>query len=217
MVENRLKHGHVRRRNWRPIVTALLITGALTAQAPAGAATAPTTIRGKVVSLSGGELLVVAPGGDTKIIVADKTVIRVEVPIRFDEIGAGMYLGTTATKQPDGTFLASEVHVFSEDQRGTGEGHRPLGGAAPAGATMTNANVERVEDMVVRDIKGRLLTLKYKDGEVKVFVPPDIRLVKRVMGDRSLVKPGSEVTVSAISGPDGSFSARQITVRAMPR
>lgn len=169
------------------------------------------------MSLSGGELLVVAPGGDTKIIVADKTVIRVEVPIRFDEIGAGMYLGTTATKQPDGTFLASEVHVFSEDQRGTGEGHRPLGAAAPAGATMTNANVERVEDMVVRDIKGRLLTLKYKDGEVKVFVPPDIRLVKRVVGDRSLVKPGSEVTVSAISGPDGSLSARQVTVRAMPR
>ena len=67
-----------------------------------------------------------------------------------------MYLGTTATKQADGTFLASEVHVFSEDQRGTGEGHRPLGSAPQSGATMTNANVEHVEDVEIKDIKGRL-------------------------------------------------------------
>ena len=68
-------------------------------------------------------------------------------------------------------FLASEVHVFSEDQRGTGEGHRPLASDPQSGATMTNANVERVEDIAVKDIKGRVLTLKYKEGEVKVLVP----------------------------------------------
>jgi hypothetical protein len=128
-----------------------------------------------------------------------------------------MYLGTTATKQPDGNFLASEVHVFSEDQRGTGEGHRPLGSAPESGATMTNANVERVEDVAVKDIKGRLMSLKYKDGEVKVLVPPDIPVVKRVLGDRSLLKAGTEVSLQASRSADGTLSATQITVRAAGR
>jgi hypothetical protein len=128
-----------------------------------------------------------------------------------------MYLGTTATKQADGTFLASEVHVFSEDQRGTGEGHRPLGSAPQSGATMTNANVERVEDVTVRDVKGRLMNLKYKGGEVNVLVPPDIPIVKRVLGDRSAVKTGSQVSVNAAKDADGSLSALQITVRAVKR
>ena len=57
--------------------------------------------------------------------------IRGEMAIKFSDILPGMYLGTTASKQPDGNFLASEVHVFSEDQRGTGEGHRPLGVGPP--------------------------------------------------------------------------------------
>ena len=172
----------------------------------------PTNVSGKIVSFKGPELIVASPNGDVKVTVGDKTVIRTEVPIKFSEITPGMYLGTTATKQPDGTFLASEVHVFSEDQRGTGEGHRPLGSA-----TMTNANVERVEDVTVRDVKGRLMNLKYKDGEVNVLVPPDILLVKRVLADRSVIKTGSEVSVTAAQEADGSLSARQITLRAPKR
>jgi len=172
----------------------------------------PTNVSGKIVSFKGPELIVASPNGDVKVSIGDKTVIRTEVPIKFSEITSGMYLGTTAAKQPDGTFLASEVHVFGEDQRGTGEGHRPLGSA-----TMTNANVERVEDVTVRDIKGRLINLKYKDGEVNVLVPPDIPIIKRVPGDRSLIKPGSEVSVTAAKEADGSLSARQVTVRAPNR
>jgi hypothetical protein len=160
---------------------------------------------------------VTSTNGDVKAILTEKTVIRAEVPIRISEIGSGMYLGTTATKQSDGTFLASEVHVFSEDQRGTGEGHRPLGSAPQSGATMTNANVEHVEDVAVKDIKGRLITLKYKSGEVKVLVPPDIPLVKRVVGDRSSLKSGAEVSLQGTQGPDGALAATQITVRAAGR
>ena len=169
----------------------------------------PTNIPGKVVSLKGAELIVSSANGDVKIAINDKTVIRGEVPIKFSEITSGMFVGATATKQADGTFLASQVNIFSEDQRGTGEGHRPLGSA-----TMTNANIERIEDVTVRDVKGRMMNLKYKGGEINVLVPPDIPVNKRVVGDRSLIKTGSEVSVSAIKDSDGSLSARQVTVRA---
>ena len=178
---------------------------------------APTPVRGAIALVKDQDLIVATSAGDVRVIVTDKTVIRGEVAIKFSEITPGMYLGTTATKQPDGNFLASEVHVFSEDQRGTGEGHRPLGSAPESGATMTNANVERVEDVAVKDIKGRLMSLKYKDGEVKVLVPPDIPVVKRVVGDRSLLKAGTEVSLQASRSADGTLSATQITVRAAGR
>ena len=161
-----------------------LVDGAFKVTAQVGPVGTPVSIRGKLLSLKDSELMVAGPSGEVKVSLADKTVIRGEVAIKLSEITPGMYLGTTATKQADGSFLASEVHVFSEDQRGTGEGHRPLGSAPQSRATMTNANVERVEDVMVREVKGRLLKLKYKGGEVNVLAPPDIPVVKRVLGDR---------------------------------
>lgn len=192
------------------LVLALSLLSGFTrlANAQVESAGTPTNIPGKVVSLTGAELIVASANGDVKVAIGDKTVIRGEVPIKFSEITSGMYVGATATKQSDGSFLASQVNIFSEDQRGTGEGHRPLGSA-----TMTNANIERIEDVTVRDVKGRMMNLKYKDGEVNVLVPPNIPINKRVVGDRSLIKTGSEVSVTATKNPDGSLAARQITVR----
>ena len=189
----------------------------LLASASSFAQTSPVAVRGKIISSKGQELIVSNPNGDVKTSLTDGTIIRNEVPIKLSEIGSGMYLGTTATKQADGSFLASEVHVFSEDQRGTGEGHRPLGSDPQSGATMTNANVEQVEHVTVKDIKGRLMSLKYKGGEVKVLVPPDIPIVKRVVGDRSLLLAGAEVSLQATRSADGALSASQITVRAAGR
>ena len=194
------------------LVLSMIFGSAYVARAQTAPATNTTSVSGKVVSLKGPELIVASSTGDAKLTVNDKTVVRNELAIKFSEITSGMYLGTTATKQPDGTFLASEVHVFSEDQRGTGEGHRPLGNA-----TMTNANVERVEDVMVRDVQGRLMKLKYKDGEVNVLVPPDITLVKRVLADRSVIKTGSEVSVTVAQEAEGPPVARQITVRLAKR
>jgi hypothetical protein len=62
-----------------------------------------------------------------------------------------------------------------------------------------------------------MLTLKYKGGEIKVLVPPDAPVVKRVLGDRSLLRPGAEITVQASQAADGARTATQITVRAAAR
>jgi len=172
------------------------------------------TIRGKIAAVKRQELIVSTPNGDVKAALTDQTVVRAEQPIKFSEIVAGMYLGTTATKQSDGSFLASEVHVFSEDQRGVGEGHRPLGSAPQSGATMTNANVERVEDVAVQNVKGRLISLKYKGGEVKVLVPSDVPVVNRIVTDRSALRTGADVSVQGARSSDGTLAATQITVRA---
>ena len=172
-----------------------------------------TSLNGKVTSLTGQELVVETSSGPAAVKFNDKTVIRGELPIKFSDITSGMYVGATAAKQPDGTFRASRLHVFSEDQRGTGEGHRPLSSAPGSGLTMTNANVETVEDVAVQNVQGRLLLLKYKGGEIKVLVPSDTLVVKRVIADSKWLKPGAELSVTA-NREDGALTATQITVRA---
>jgi Domain of unknown function (DUF5666) len=188
-------------------IAAFLTSNALRAQSR-------VSLNGKMTSLTGQELVVETSGGPAMTKLDDKTVIRGEVPIKFSDIAAGMYVGATAAKQPDGTFRASRLHVFSEDQRGTGEGHGPLSSAPASGLTMTNANVETVQDVTVQNVQGRMLLLKYKGGEIKVLVPADTLVVKRVIGDLTWLKSGAELSITANRTDDGAITATQITVRA---
>ncbi len=95
---------------------------------------------------------------------------------------------------------ALEVHIFPEAMRGTGEGHYPWD-LRPQ-STMTNANVEQVGTAV----DGRTLTLKYKDGEKKIFVPADTPIVIYELGDQADLKPGAKVF--AAKQPDGTLQGR---------
>jgi len=203
----------VARHFWIALVIGLSLAGIARAQtAPSASA---VSVNGKISSITGSDITVMSNSGPVVVKFAGETVIRGEVPVKFSDIASGMYVGATAEKQPDGTFRASRLHIFSEDQRGTGEGHRPLGSAPQSGATMTNANVETVEDVAVQNVKGRMLTLKYKGGEIKVVVPADTPVVKRIIGDRRLLTPGSTVSASGPRAEDGAIVASQITVRAL--
>lgn len=194
------------------IIGLALIAGS--AQAQTGSAESRVSVNGEISSITGSDLTVQSKTGPVAVKLAGETIVRGEVPVKFSDITSGMYVGATATKQPDGTFRASRLHIFSEDQRGTGEGHRPLGSEPQSGSTMTNANVETVEDVAVQNVKGRMLTLKYKGGEIKVIVPADTPVVKRIVGDRKLLTTGSTVSVTGNRGGDGAIAASQITVRA---
>jgi hypothetical protein len=188
-------------------IVVLMTSGALRAQST-------VSLNGKATSLKGQDLVVETNSGPAAVKLTDKTVIRREVSIKFSDITPGMYVGVTAAKQPDGTFRASRLHVFSEDQRGTGEGHRPLSSAPGSGLTMTNANVETVEDVAVQNVQGRVLLLKYKGGEIKMLVPADTLVVKRVAADSQWLNPGAELSITANRADEGALSATQITVRA---
>jgi hypothetical protein len=203
----------VARHFWIALVIGLSLAGIARAQtAPSASA---VSVNGKISSITGSDITVMSNSGPVVVKFAGETVIRGEVPVKFSDITPGMYVGATAEKQPDGTFRASRLHIFSQDQRGTGEGHRPLGSAPQSGATMTNANVETVEDVTVQNVKGRMLTLKYKGGEIKVLVPAETPVVQRIVGDRRLLTPGSTISASGPRAEDGAIVASQITVRAL--
>jgi hypothetical protein len=169
----------------------------------------PLTIRGKIAAVEKGALKVTTSAGDVLVKFADDVRVGAVEAAKLSDIGAGNYVGTTAVKQPDGTLKALEVHIFPESSRGTGEGHRPWD--LQPGSTMTNANVDKIEAFAAEKVQGQLLTLKYKDGEQKIFVPPGTPIVKNVAGDRSLLQPGTGVYIAAVRGEDGTITATRIT------
>jgi hypothetical protein len=177
------------------------------AQAPQGK---PLTIRGKIAAVEKGALKVTTAAGDVLVNFADDVRIGGVEAAKLSDIGAGSYVGATSVKQSDSTLKALEVHIFPESSRGTGEGHRPWD--LQPGSTMTNANVKKVEQVAVANVQGQLLTLKYKDGEQKILVPPGTPIVKNVAGDRSLLKPGTGVYIPAVRAEDGTITATRITV-----
>jgi len=69
---------------------------------------------------------------------------------------------------------------------------------------MTNANVEQINTAV----DGRTLTLKYKDGEKKIFVPADAPIVTYGPGDKNDLKPGAKVFIIAAKHADGTLEGR---------
>ena len=176
------------------------------AQAPQGK---PATVRGKISAAEKDSLKVTTSAGDVLVRLPENVRIGGVEAAKLADVTAGRFVGTTAVKQPDGTLKALEVHIFPESARGTGEGHRPWD--LQPGSTMTNANVEKVESVSVQNVQGEMLTLKYKDGEQKVVVPPGTPIVKNVPGDRSLLKPGTGVYVAAVRGNDGTLTATRVT------
>jgi hypothetical protein len=175
------------------------------AEAPKGK---PVTIRGKISAVEQQSLTVRTPDGEVLVHLPDGVRINGVAPAKLDDVKPGTYVGTAAQKQADGNLRALEVHIFPEEGRGTGEGQRPYD--LQPGSTMTNANVEKVEQVAVEKVQGRMLTLKYKGGEAQVVVPPETPIVKDVPGDRAMLKPGTGVVIPSVRRPDGLIVATRV-------
>ena len=119
-------------------------------------------------------------------------------PLSLADIKPGSYIGTAAMPQPDGSQLALEVLVFPEAARGAGEGHRPWD--LRPDSTMTTATVADLAAAPTSVPGGQKLTLRYKDGEKTVIVPPNVPVVSFKPGkadETALLVPGAKVMITA--------------------
>jgi hypothetical protein len=169
----------------------------------------PVTIRGKISGVERQAVKVTTPGGEVLVQLPDAVRITGVERAKLEDVKPGTFVGTAAQKQADGNLRALEVHIFPEEGRGTGEGQRPYD--LQPGSTMTNANVEKVEQVAVEKVQGQMLTLKYKGGEAQVLVPPETPIVKNVPGDRALLKPGAGVVIPSVRSPDGQIVATRVS------
>ncbi len=70
---------------------------------------------------------------------------------------------------------------------------------------MTNATVAEVAE----GAKGRLLKLKYKDGEKEIDVPME-PVVTLAPGDPDLLQPGTAVFIPATKAANGTLAASRV-------
>jgi hypothetical protein len=154
--------------------------------------------------------IVVKPigGGDVATIeLAQMTAVFGVSKATLADLKPGAFIGVGAIPQLDGSQRAIQVTVFAESQRGTGEGHRPWD--ARPNSTMTNGTV----DTTVASVEGRILTVRYKDGEKKIVVPPDATILAYAIGEASELKLGAHVAIlRAKKKADGVFEADRVNV-----
>ena len=185
-----------------------LAFGIISASAQDSAKDKPVRVAGTVESFDGQALAVKSPKlGEVKVnLTANATVFGVAKATLAD-IKPGSYIGVGAMPQPDGSQRAMQVTVLAESQRGLSEGHRPWD--AKPNSTMTNGTV----DQTVAGVDGQVLTVKYRDGEKKIIVPPDAAIQAYVVSDKSELKPGAHIAiVRAVKKPDGSLEADRVNV-----
>jgi hypothetical protein len=136
-----------------------------------------------------------------------------------EDLKPNVFVGVTGIPAADGGEKAYEVHIFPEERRGTGEGRNPFdrgpqsmmtNGALnlqPA-ARKTQAAGAKVE---VEGANSQMLTVTYKGQEAKIALTPETIIAAYATGsDRSELKPGTNVTVQAKKGEDGSLEASAV-------
>lgn len=170
-------------------------------------AQAPKITRGTIDKVDGSTLsLKQATGPELTVKVADNAKIFGVKAGTLADIKPGDFVGVGAMPQPDGSQKAIQVTVFSESQRGTGEGFRPWD---RPGSTMTNGTVGNP----VSSVNGQVVTVKYKSGEQKIVIGPDAKIRMYVAGSKDELKPGAKIAVyNPKKEPDGSLQVARINV-----
>jgi hypothetical protein len=175
---------------------------------PAAWAQQTARLSGTIQKLDGNMLMIkTRDGAELHVMLANNVQIVAMLKASLSDIKDGSYIGSGAVPQSDGSQKAVEVHIFTEAQRGTGDGHRPWTGA-PNG-TMTNGSV----GTTVTSVDGQTLTVKYKDGEKRLIVPAGTPIVRYEAGTQNDLKPGAAVRINnAAKRPDGTFEASRVSV-----
>jgi hypothetical protein len=184
-----------------------LLFGALAVMSAGALAQNAVRVRGIITAFEDTVLSVKSrEGQDLKIELAANATFAYVKALRLEDVKPGTPLGTSAVKGPDGKLIARELHLFSPERGVPNEGHRPWD--LEPGSTMTNAMVTAVAQAT----GGREITLTYKEGRQQVIVPEGIPVVTAVESDRSLLKPGEYVVVTATLGVDGRITATRVQV-----
>jgi hypothetical protein len=196
----------VTRRVFLSLIAGLLVTEQLVTVVQAQQAPTPARLRGTIDALSG-DRVEVTLRNHTKVTVELSQNVRITwlSEAKPDDIQEGSYVGTAAVPQPDGSLQALEVQVFPPAMRGVGEGTRPWD--TGPGSSMTNGTVGSLVTA-----NGRTITITYKGGEKKVFVPDHVPIVTYSPADLSALTAGAHVIINGTRAADGTVTAASIAV-----
>jgi hypothetical protein len=205
-----------------------------------------TPVRGTIASVSDSALVVATPTGAVNVAVDAPLHVYESGKADLSQVSSKSFVGVTSVKQPDGSQVATEIHIFPEDLRGTGEGSylmtqqgasqnsrnrmtngtvesAPKAGGAPR---MTNGTVEsapkagggppRMTNGAVASKSGQTLTVDYHGGSQTINIPPGVTVTTIEPSTTKLAK-GANVIVLAKKQSDGTMKASNVMLAAQPK
>lgn len=122
--------------------------------------------------------------------------IYVVTPGTLEDIDEGQFVGITSIDGADDRRVALEIHIFTEELRGVGEGHYPWDLVREPNM-MTNATIAEIKKVE----GGPWLTVTYAEGDNEqksqrqqvIRIPPDIPIVHLAPGDPANLASGKDV------------------------
>lgn len=180
-------------------------------------------IVGTITEFSDDSVTVNTRNGTLKIATDNPLAIYVRKPSDFSHITSKAFIGVTSTKQADGSEQATEIHIFPEELRGTGEGSFMMDSAGfqnTSKSRMTNGTVapkpnkivnkSRMTNGTVRSQAGSSeLSVEYA-GETRTISVPANTPVTVFEATTDKPKRGQPAAVFAQKQPDGSLKTSRI-------
>ena len=176
------------------------------------------TVRGRVAAVTDTAVTVTTRDGDVHVTLSPPVTIYARGPATLSDVQANTFVGVTSVPDPDGSQHATEIHIFPEALRGTGEGSYPMrepGSAAASRSTMTNGSVTagggsaRMTNGAARVQPGGTITVQYKGGEQTIKVPAGVTVTRIAATDQKLAT-GANVVVIAAKEPTGALRSSAI-------
>ena len=199
-------------------------TTAQSAQSPNGGS--PVTVRGSVVSTSGNQLVIKVDTGTVPVTMTQPFGFYTRVASDLSNVKEGTFIGVTTVKQSDGSERATEIHIFPEALRGTGEGSRMMApNPGRSASRMTNGNVStsrmtngavapsRMSNGSVASTNGSTLVVQYAGGSTTVTVPPNTPVTEIRLASKPLAV-GDRVVVVATKRADGLLASNRVLLAA---
>jgi hypothetical protein len=206
--------------------TASSSTSASATTTAAGAPPADITpVRGTLASVSDSAITVTTSTGDVRIVVQPPLHVFSRVSSKLSSVTPSSFVGVTSVAQPDGSQRATEIHIFPEELRGTGEGSylmTPKTGAdsSEKKSTMTNGTVSaapktgeapRMTNGTIASQGTGTLTVNYRGGSQTITIPPNVSVTALAPASAKL-SAGTKVVVLGKKQPDGTMKASSLVV-----
>ncbi len=165
-------------------------------------AQAPSRIRGTITKMEGSVMHVkTRDGKDIQVNLAPDTAVATAQKTTLADL-KDKYVGVTS-EEKDGKLVAVEVHAIPPQAP---SGHMPWD--LKPGSGMTNANLANQAKVT----GGDEITMKYKDGEKKIIVPPGTPIVGFAPGTMADLKAGETIFTTAKMESEGKYSTGRVAV-----
>lgn len=186
---------------------------------PSSSSPVMTPVRGSIAAISDSSLTVTTASGPQQIHVVAPLKVYSRTASDVAHVTPNAFVGITSVAQPDGSQRATEIHIFPEALRGTGEGSRLMEqtGGSSGRSTMTNGAVAAPSRMTNGAVNatggGTRFTVQYAGGSQTIDIPAGVS-VTMIAPSTTKLAAGTNVVVLTTPGADGKLNTSTVMLSA---